>query len=108
MLNLIQHPERLGATDGKAACGLYHGQFSQRCYLCGETSNLMQRVYQHREGIIAGHSKKYGIKRLVWFEMHAAMESAIKREKQIKNWKRIWKLALLEKENPTWRDLAED
>ena len=74
----------------------------------GVTSNLMQRVYQHREGAIPGFTKKHGLKRLVWFEMHTTMESAILREKQIKNWKRKWKLALFEDENPTWSDLAED
>ena len=74
----------------------------------GVTSNLIQRIYQHREGIIPGHTKKHGIKRLVWFEVHETMESAIRREKQIKNWKRSWKLALFEGDNPTWRDLAED
>lgn len=83
-------------------------KFRNGAIYVGVTSNLMQRVYQHREGVVPGHSKRHGIKRLVWFEMHNTMESAIKREKQIKNWKRIWKLALLEKENPTWRDLAED
>ena len=74
----------------------------------GVTSNLIQRIYQHREDIIPGHTKKHGIKRLVWFEVHETMESAIRREKQIKNWKRSWKLALFEGDNPTWRDLAED
>ncbi len=74
----------------------------------GVTSNLMQRVHQHRNGLIPGFTKKYGIKRLIWYEIHETMNVAISREKQIKNWKRKWKLALFEGNNPQWRDLAED
>jgi len=74
----------------------------------GVTSNLLQRVYQHREGTLCGFTAQYGCKRLVWFEMHGAMESAILREKQLKNWRRAWKVALIEQANPTWRDLAEE
>ena len=74
----------------------------------GVTSNLMQRIVQHREEITKGHTTRYGIKRLVWFEMHETMETAIVREKRIKRWLREWKLALVEAENPTWRDLAEE
>jgi putative endonuclease len=84
------------------------GKFRNGAIYTGVTSNLMQRLYQHRECVIPGFTKKHGLKRLVWFEMHASIESAILREKQIKNWKRKWKLALFEDENPTWRDLAED
>ena len=74
----------------------------------GVTSNLFGRVYQHREGITKGHTARYGIKRLVWFEMHGTIETAIRREKRIKRWLRAWKLALIEADNPTWRDLAEE
>jgi len=74
----------------------------------GVTSNLGGRVYQHREGITKGHTARYDIKRLVWFEMHGTMETAIRREKSIKRWLRQWKIALIEAGNPTWRDLAED
>ena len=74
----------------------------------GVTSNLVGRAWQHREGVIRGFTKRYGIKRLVWFEVHETMESAIRREKSIKRWHRDWKVQLVEKENPTWRDLAED
>ncbi len=84
------------------------GNFRNGAVYTGVTSNLMQRVYQHRESVIPGFTKRHGIKRLVWFEIHVTMESAIMREKQIKNWKRKWKLALFEDDNPTWRDLAED
>lgn len=84
------------------------GKFRNGAIYTGVTSNLLQRVYQHREGVIHGFTKRHGVKRLVWFEMHATMESAILREKQIKNWKRKWKLALFEDDNHSWRDLAED
>jgi putative endonuclease len=74
----------------------------------GVTSNLLQRIAQHRDGALRGFTAEHGCKRLVWFEMLGDMEHAIRREKQIKNWRREWKLALIEAENPTWRDLAED
>lgn len=74
----------------------------------GVTSNLVQRVWQHREGLADGFTKKYGVKTLVWFDGTESIEAAITREKQIKNWPRAWKVALIEKENPGWRDLYED
>jgi putative endonuclease len=74
----------------------------------GVTSNLPARVWQHREGRIRGFTQHYGIKRLVWFESHDTMESAILREKRIKRWPRAWKYDLIHERNPTWRDLAED
>ena len=74
----------------------------------GVTSNLPGRVWQHREGAIDGFTKRYGIKRLVWFEAHDTMDSAILREKRIKKWPRAWKYGLIHAGNPTWRDLAED
>ena len=74
----------------------------------GVSSNLLGRVWQHREGITRGFTTRYGVKRLVWFEVHETMESAIQREKSIKRWHRQWKIELIERENPTWRDLAED
>ena len=74
----------------------------------GVTSNLMARIVQHRAGSFGGFTKVYAVKRLVWFEMADTMEGAIGREKQLKNWRRAWKLELIEADNPTWRDLAED
>ena len=71
----------------------------------GVTSSLVQRAWQHREGLADGFTRKYGVKSLVWYEQHATMESAIQREKAIKEWKRDWKIALIEKTNPGWRDL---
>lgn len=74
----------------------------------GVTSNLPQRVWQHREGVADGFTKRYGCKMLVWFEMHETMEAAISREKQIKAGSRKKKLALIEAFNPQWRDLYGD
>lgn len=74
----------------------------------GVTSNLVQGLYQHRSGLIEGFTSDYGVKRLVWFECGASMEEAIRREKQIKKWNRQWKIDLIERSNPDWRDLAID
>jgi len=71
----------------------------------GVTSNLVQRVWQHKNDLAEGFTKKYGVHTLVWFEAHATMESAIGREKAIKEWRRAWKLALIEAVNPAWCDL---
>lgn len=72
----------------------------------GVTSNLIQRVAQHRDGTLGGFSAMYGTKILVWFEPHATMENAITREKRIKKWNRAWKLRLIEDANPDSLDLA--
>jgi putative endonuclease len=71
----------------------------------GTTSNLAKRVWEHRSGVHDGFTKKYSVKMLVYFEVHADMYSAIRREKQIKKWRRKWKLQLIESINPDWRDL---
>ena len=73
----------------------------------GVTSNLPQRAWQHREGVVDGFSKRYGCKSLVWFEATDTMEAAIMREKQIKGGSRAKKLALIEAINPGWHDLYE-
>jgi len=72
----------------------------------GVTSDLPKRVWEHREGVVAGFSKEYGCKTLVWYELHDNAESAITREKQIKKWNRAWKLSLIERMNPEWKDLS--
>jgi putative endonuclease len=72
----------------------------------GVTSNLPQRVAQHRHGVMDGFTKRYGCKLLVWYEVHATMEYAIGREKQIKGGSRKRKLGLIETANPQWRDLS--
>lgn len=71
----------------------------------GVTSDLVKRVWQHRHEIAPGFTSRYHVHDLVWYELHETMETAILREKQLKDWKRIWKLQLIEGENPEWRDL---
>ena len=72
----------------------------------GVTSNLMQRIAQHRGCAFEGFAKKHGCEMLVWFEVHSTMANAIAREKQLKKWNRAWKLRLIEEANPDWHDLA--
>jgi len=72
----------------------------------GVTSNLLQRTHQHREDLIPGFTSDYGVKRLVFFEVHETMDAAILREKQLKKWRRVWKIELIETRNPHWDDLA--
>jgi putative endonuclease len=75
---------------------------------CGVTSDLVQRVWEHREHLASGFTDRYEVTRLVWYEQHATMESAIAREKRIKRWNRAWKLRLIDAMNPSWRDLWPD
>jgi putative endonuclease len=74
----------------------------------GVTRYPAQRVWQHKQGLVRGFTKKYGVHLLVYVELHETMPAAIEREKQIKEWKRSWKLELIESVNPEWRDLYED
>jgi putative endonuclease len=71
----------------------------------GVSSYLIGRIWQHKNDQTDGFTKKYGVKTLVWFEVHEDVNAAITREKQIKKWKRDWKIELIEKENPYWNDL---
>ncbi len=73
----------------------------------GITSNLIKRIWQHKNGLVEGFSKRYSIKLLVYFEAHNDVEEAIFREKRIKKWNRKWKLNLIEKNNPNWDDLYQ-
>ena len=74
----------------------------------GVTSDLWQRIWQHKNGHFNGFSKKYGLGVLVWYEGHHSMSSAIHREKRLKKWTRDWKLQLVDEFNPSWRDLHEE
>ncbi len=71
----------------------------------GVTSNLLKRTWEHREGIAEGFTRRYGCKLLVWFEVHDRIDDAIRREKQMKEWRRAWKLRQIEVSNPDWQDL---
>ena len=73
----------------------------------GVTSNLVKRVWEHREGVVSGFTKTYHVHRLVWFEQHATAESAITREKRLKTWLRKWKIELIEATDPQWGDLYD-
>jgi putative endonuclease len=74
----------------------------------GVTSDLIKRIWEHKHDLVEGFTQKYKIHQLVYFEQHQDMLAAITREKQIKKWNRAWKLALIEKSNPDWRDLWPD
>ena len=73
----------------------------------GVTNDLVRRVFEHRTNFVEGFTKRYGVHTLVWFESTSSIEAAIQREKQLKNWKREWKLELIEEANPDWNDLYE-
>jgi putative endonuclease len=71
----------------------------------GVTNNLVRRVYEHRERLVEGFTKRYGVAKLVYYEVHSDVEAAITREKQMKKWNRAWKVRLIEESNPNWSDL---
>ncbi len=108
MPDLFRHP----------LCGTLHGMrerepcvymlasgFNGRLYV-GVTSNLIGRIMQHRDGTFDGFTKRYGIKRLVWYEIGDTMDTVIAAEKRMKKWPRDWKKNLIERDNPRWDDLA--
>ena len=74
----------------------------------GVTSNLVKRIWEHRNNAVEGFTKRYGVHTLVYYEQHTTMEAAITREKQLKKWNRAWKLRLVEERNPDWRDLSPE
>ncbi len=74
----------------------------------GVTSNLIQRVWQHKNHVVEGFTQKYKVDSLVWYEVHESIVAAITREKSIKKWQRNWKLDLIEKNNPEWNDLYKN
>jgi putative endonuclease len=74
----------------------------------GVTNDLIRRIFEHREGVVRGFTKRYGVKMLVYYEEHATVEAAIQREKNIKHWSREWKIDLILSMNPDWRDLYDE
>ena len=74
----------------------------------GVTSHLVKGIWEHKTDAVDGFTKRYAVHELVWYEVHATMTSAIAREKAIKEWKRAWKLEIIERANPSWRDLYGD
>ena len=83
-------------------CNKPHGKL-----YVGITNNIIRRGHEHREGVVEGFTKRYAIKRLVYFEEHATALEAIAREKTLKRWPRAWKIALIERTNPKWHDLYD-
>lgn len=77
-------------------------------FYIGMTSDIEGRVWQHKNGVFDGYSKKYNCNRLVWFERHSLVQSALAREKQLKGWSRVKKIWLIERENPAWMDLSAE
>jgi putative endonuclease len=77
-----------------------------RLYI-GMTDDLLKRAWQHKESILPGFTRDYGVKKLVWYEVHETREAVLLRERQLKKWNRAWKLALIEKTNQNWYDLVE-
>ena len=82
--------------------------YKNRVLYIGSTSNLQKRIWEHKEGLIEGFTKKYNVNRLVYYEVHEEAETAFKRERNMKEWKRDWKIELIEKDNSKWRDLYDD
>jgi len=109
MLNLFQHPSRhhtLPFVMDRHPCTYILASAPRGTLYIGVTSDLIQRLDQHRRGVVPGFTARYNVKRLVYFETTDSMEAAITREKQLKRWHRDWKLNLIERQNPHWDDLA--
>jgi putative endonuclease len=92
--------------DKQACVYLLANKRNGTLYL-GVTSNLVKRVWEHKNNVLEGFTRRYQIHNLVWYEQHADMNAAIAREKSMKKWKRDWKIDLIEKENPEWEDLYD-
>ncbi|MBI2798859.1 MAG: GIY-YIG nuclease family protein [Gammaproteobacteria bacterium] len=90
---------------GKIPCVYLLASRKNGTLYVGVTADLVKRVWQHKHAVIDGFTHRYGVRTLVWYEVHQTMPSAIAREKAIKNWQRQWKLDLIERTNPRWEDL---
>jgi putative endonuclease len=99
--------ERIPIMQRKPAVYILASKRNGTLYI-GVTSNLVKRVWEHKEDLVEGFTKKYGVHRLVYYEVFDTMPEAIRREKQMKRWHRAWKLRVIEGLNPEWRDLWED
>jgi putative endonuclease len=95
------------AVDGKHPCVYILASQRNGTIYVGVTSDVVRRVWEHRSGAVPSFTEKYKVYILVYAEFHETMEAVISREKQIKRWKRVWKLELIEQNNPQWRDLYE-
>lgn len=100
-------PRRSAFDSMKQSCVYILVSRSNGTLYVGVTSNLVKRVWEHKNDCAQGFTKQYGTHMLVWFELHDTMENAIRREKQIKKWQRSWKFNLINRFNPNWHDLYE-
>jgi putative endonuclease len=98
--------QMIGDANAKTVLRLHHDQ--QALWNVGVTNDIGRRAYEHREGLVPGFTKKYGLHSLVYFERHATAPAAIHREKRLKKWPRVWKINLIRTDNPDWKDLAVD
>ena len=106
--NTLQHPRRRSGESRnpeRQPCVYLLASKRNGTLYVGVTSNLIQRVWQHKSNLVQGFTQRYKVHILVWYEVYDTMEGAITREKAIKGWKRSWKMALIENANPGWRDL---
>ena len=103
-VNFLAYRLKMVGRDASVAVYMMSNQPLGTIYI-GVTSQFQSRIIQHREGLVPGFTKRYGLKRLVWFETHEVMTMAIQREKSLKEWPRQWKINLIERENPRWEDL---
>lgn len=96
---------RAPAIRVKQPCVYLLASGSKGTIYVGVTSDLVKRIWQHREGVVEGFTARYGVHQLVWYEQHATMLSAITGEKAIKHWRHAWEIQLIEDSNPAWKDL---
>ena len=104
-LSFRQKPESREASVNKQPAVYILASKRNGTLYIGVTSDLVKRIWEHKNNIVEGFTKRYGVHQLVWYELHESMESAIVREKRLKEWKRKWKLELIESTNPNWQDL---
>ena len=97
----------MSAMEKRAAVYILASRNNGPLYI-GVTGNLIQRIWLHKNDLVEGFTKKYAVHSLVYYELHDEMLAAIQREKQLKKWNRQWKINLIEKSNPTWKDLWQD
>ncbi len=91
----------------KTPCVYIVGSKQYGTLYIGVTSDLVKRIWEHKNHVVLGFTQKYGVTNLVWYELHDSMENAILREKRIKEWKRSWKINLIQDMNPNWDDLYD-
>jgi putative endonuclease len=103
----IQEVKQVGTMEKQPCVYLLASKRNGTLYT-GVTSNLIKRAWEHKNNLVEGFTSKYSVHTLVWYELHDTMESAIQREKAIKNWKRAWKIKTIEEQNPRWEDLYQD